>query len=420
VIKAGTRKPAEHHDGLSGLLMSVMAVASGAAVANLYYAQPLLHQIAGSFHIGTALAASIITCTQVGYAASLVLVLPLGDLHPRRRLVSLIFCAAAAALAACALAPGIWVFGAASVTVGCASVAGQTIVPFAADLASPQRRGRVVARIMTGVLLGMLLARTVSGLVAEAAGWRAIYWLSAGAMAAFAVVLFRVLPSEPARPHVPYWSLVRSSFGFLLSLPELRRRAWLGGCAFACFSVAWTALAFLLSGPPYHYSSAVIGLFGLAGVGGVCAANLSGRLADTGRVGPSTLIAAVMLLASFGLLWAGGAELAALIAGIVALDYGTQGMQITNQAVIYSLAPQARSRVNSAYMFCYFAGGALGSVTTGLVLANDGWGGVCVLGAGFALLALAGVAYEWVRPISRRAGPTAAPELASAEASTGR
>jgi predicted MFS family arabinose efflux permease len=383
---------------LSRALVVLIAVATGAVVANLYYAQPILHQIATTFHSGPGPTALIITCTQVGYAAALLLVVPLGDMHQRRTLVTRIFGVAALALVACALAPSLWFFGLASVAVGAASVAGQVMIPFAADLAPEERRGRVVARIMTGLLLGILLARTVSGLVAQLAGWRAIYWLSAGLMVVFAGVLWRALPTEAPRPRQRYAGLVGSSLKLLVDEPVLRRRAWHGACAFAAFSVLWTAMAFLLSGPPYHYSNAVIGLFGLVGAAGIAAANLAGKLADSARSGASTLVAGALLAGSFALLWQGRTSLAALIIGIVVLDIGTQGMQITNQAIIYALRPDARSRINSAYMVCYFIGGAIGSVGAGLAYAARGWSGVCLLGACFGLLTLAMTAVDRLKP----------------------
>jgi predicted MFS family arabinose efflux permease len=392
---------------LSRSLVVIIAVATGAVVANLYYAQPVLHQVAHDFHSGSGLASLIITATQVGYAAGLLLVVPLGDLHPRRLLVVRIFGIAAIALVACALAPNIWVFGLASVAVGTASVAGQVMIPFAADLAQPERRGRVVARIMTGLLLGILLARTVSGLVAQLAGWRAIYWFSAALMVIFAGILWRALPDEGPRPHHRYWNLVGSSLRLLVDEPVLRRRAWHGASAFACFSVLWTSIAFLLSGSPYHYSSAVIGLFGLVGAGGIFAANLAGKLADSDRSAGATLVAGILLTGSFGLLWFGRSSLAALIVGIIVLDIGTQGMQITNQAIIYALRPDARSRINSAYMVCYFIGGAAGSLTAGVVYGSHGWGGVCLLGAGFGILTLFMTVFERVRPVVGRSAPPA-------------
>jgi predicted MFS family arabinose efflux permease len=362
VTGASTHSESGAPAGLSRGLVVLIAVATGAVVANLYYAQPVLHQVARSFHSGPGATSSIITATQVGYAAGLLLIVPLGDLHPRRALVTRMFCVAAVALVACALAPDLWLFAMASVAVGGASVAGQIMIPFAADLAPEERRGRVVARIMTGLLLGILLARTVSGLVAQAAGWRAIYWLS---------------------------ELVGSSLRLLAEEPVLRRRAWHGACAFAAFSVLWTTIAFLLSGSPYRYSNAVIGLFGLVGAGGIVAANLAGKLADSARVRATTIGTGVLLAGSFALLWAGRTSLAALIVGIVVLDMGTQGMQITNQAVIYALRPDARSRINSAYMVCYFLGGAAGSLAAGALYASHGWAGVCLLGTGFGVLTLA-------------------------------
>ena len=398
---ASTESPEGHV--LSRALVALIAVATGAVVANLYYAQPVLHQVARSFHSGPGPTSSIITATQIGYAAGLLLIVPLGDLHPRRALVTRLFLVSTVALVGCALAPNLWLFGLASVAVGAASVAGQVMIPFAADLAPEERRGRVVARIMTGLLMGILLARTVSGLVAQVAGWRAIYWFSAALMVVFASVLWRALPAEGPRPHRSYAELVGGSLRLLVTEPVLRRRAWHGACAFAAFSVLWTTLAFLLSESPYRYSNAVIGLFGLVGAGGIAAANLAGKLADSARATATTVGTGVLLAGSFALLWAGRTSLAALIIGIVVLDIGTQGMQITNQAVIYALRPDARSRINSAYMVCYFLGGAVGSVSAGALFGTHGWAGVCLLGAGFGMLTLAMSAYDRVRPAATRA-----------------
>jgi predicted MFS family arabinose efflux permease len=384
--------------GISSGLVALMAVATGAIVANLYYSQPLLHLVSKDLHIGTTAASSIVTITQVGYAAGLLLVVPLGDLHPRRTLAVLMFLAAAVSLVACAVAPDFAVFLVGSLAVGCASVGGQIMIPFAADLAPDERRGRIVARIMTGLLIGILLARTFAGIVAQLAGWRAIYAISAGLMVVFAVVLRRALPGEPQRPRRAYGALVLSSLRLLVDQPMLRRRAGHGACAFAGFSVLWTSLAFLLSGAPYHYSSALIGLFGLVGAAGVLAANLAGKLADAQRVTVSTVAAGVLLTGSFGLMAWGATSLGALLAGIVVLDVGTQGMQITNQAIIYTLVPEARSRINSAYMTCYFVGGAVGSLSAGAVFAAAGWDGVCVLGASFGAASLALSLFDRLRP----------------------
>jgi len=375
-----------------------MAVATGAIVANLYYSQPLLHQISTNFHIGTAATSLVVTCTQVGYAAGLLLVVPLGDLRPRRSLTVALFLLSAAFLMAAAASPTLWIFEVAAVAVGVTSVAGQVMIPFAADLAEPGRQGRIVGTMMTGLLVGILLARTVAGLVAQVAGWRSIYWISAGLMVVLALVMRRALPIEATRPHIPYRRLVGSSLRFLATEPVLRRRAFMGATEFAAFSVLWTSLAFLLSGPPFDYPKAVIGLFGLAGVAGGVAANAAGRLADTERTRIVTTVSALALTGSFGVLALGRRSLVPLILGILLLDIGTQGIQITNQAINYRVRPDARSRVNGAYMVCYFVGGAIGSLTAGMVLAAAGWYGICWLGAGFGLLLNASALLDHVRP----------------------
>ena len=337
-------------------------MATGAVVANLYYAQPVLHLVAHDFHSGSGLASLIITGTQVGYAAGLLLVVPLGDLHPRRILVVRIFGRGRPGPGRRApSSPDIWVFGLASVAVGAASVAGQVMIPFAADLAPPERRGRVVARIMTGLLLGILLARTVSGLVAQLAGWRAIYWFSAALM----VALRRRPVAGPSRRGPPAAPQLLRAWSARRCASWSTSRSCAGGPgtgpapspASACCGRPSPSCS---PGAPYHYSSVVIGLFGLVGAGGILAANLAGKLADSDRRPAPTMVAGVLLIGSFGLLWFGRTSLAALIVGIIVLDIGTQGMQITNQAIIYALRPDARSRINSAYMVCYFIGGAVG------------------------------------------------------------
>jgi predicted MFS family arabinose efflux permease len=241
---------------------------------------------------------------------------------------------------------------------------------------------------MSGLLLGILLSRTVSGLLAQVAGWRAVYVMGAVLMALFALLLAKALPSEPLRPHVPYPSLVAGSFRLLVDLPELRRRAWLGAMAFAGFSVLWTTLAFKLSAAPFFYSQATIGLFGLLGAAGVLAANAAGKLADSSRQALSTDIAAILLTLSFVILGFAGGSLVAIMFGILILDIAVQGLQITNQSIIYALAPEKRSRINSAYMVCYFLGGATGSLVGGLAYASGGWSAACLLGGGIGLLAL--------------------------------
>lgn len=368
-----------------------LATGAGASVANLYYAQPLLQEIARTFHAGAGAAGLVVTATQVGYAAGLLFLVPLGDLVERRRLVATVLVGTAGTLAAAAAAPTLPLFAAALLLVGIASVVAQVLVPFAADLAPDGERGRVVGTVMTGLLLGILLARTAAGLVAQAGGFRAIYALSAVLMVVMAALLRRALPEHKpaaAAARLGYPQLLRSISCLLRDLPVLRRRAAYGALLFASFSVFWTALAFLLSGPPYGYNQSTIGLFGLVGAAGALAASLAGRAGDRGLTRPATGFSIALTLASFALLAAGGRSLVALLAGILALDFGVQGAQVLNQGEIYRLRPDARSRITTAYMTCYFAGGALGSVGAGAAFQRWGWAGICAMGACFSALAL--------------------------------
>ncbi len=374
-----------------------MAMAIGLIVANLYYLQPLLHQVKGDFRISTANASLLLTLTQIGYAAGLAFVVPLGDLVPRRRLVVAIFLVAALMMVGGALLTTFVPFAVVTLVIGLASVGGQVIIPFAADLAEPAQRGRVIARVMTGLLLGILLSRTVSGLVAQVAGWRTVYWAAAVLLALMAFVLHRVLPDEPARSHVRYTKLVAGSFSLLATLPELRRRAWLGALIFAAFNALWTTLSFHLSAAPFHYSNGVIGLFGLFGVAGVVAANLAGHHADKQRSHVATIVAALLITVSFVILAVGRHSFWAIAAGIIVLDAGMQGMQITNQSIIYSLLPEARSRINSVYMVCGFTGASVGSFASGQLYAAYGWTGDCWLGGALGLGLLV-PALLWRRP----------------------
>ena len=305
--------------GMSRSLVLLLAVACGGAVANLYYAQPLLHTLAQAFAVSNGTAGLLVTVSQIGYVLGLALLVPLGDLRERRGLICMALVVTAAALAVAAAAPGIVVFGAAIAAVGVTSVVAQVIVPMSSSPAAEHERGRVVGTVMSGLLIGILGARTVTGLVAAALG----------------------------------------------------------------------------------YGNAVIGLAGVAGAG---AAPAAGRLADRGHGTLTTSATVVVLLASWGILAAGHTSVIALIIGIAVLDLGVQGLHISNQSAIYALAPEARSRLTTAYMVSVFVGGAVLSAVTASLYGSDGWSGVCVLGAATALLALT----VWVATqLSRRTAATA-------------
>ncbi len=393
---AGPAAPRAGRPGLTRPLIVLLATACGAAVANNYYAQPLLHTIGTSFGVPGSTAGLLVTAGQVGYAAGLAFLVPLGDVLERRRLITRMLLVTAAALAAAAAAPAIAVLAAALVVVGVTTVVAQIIVPMTASLAADNQRGRAVGTVMSGLMIGVLMARVVSGLVAAALGWRTVFIIAAVAMLILAAVLRRMLPTIQPSGSISYRALLRSVVTLVREEPVLRQRMALGAVAMGSFSILWTAVAFLLSGPPYHYGSAVIGLFGLAGLAGAVAAPVVGRLADRGYRRYSTLGAIGCLLASWGLLALGGRWLAALIPGVVLLDLGAQALHISNQSDIYALRPEVHSRLNTAYMLGYFTGGAVMSAAASLVFSAAGWNGVCVLGA---LTALAGLA---VWPRTRR------------------
>lgn len=369
-------------------LVFVMAVACGAAVANIYYAQPLLDTLAHLFHVSTGSAGMIVTMTQLGYACGLVLLVPLGDLLERRRLIVTVSIGTALALAGTALSPNIGLFMLTSLLTGLTAVVAQILVPFAAHLADERLRGRVVGRIMTGLLLGILLARTVSGIVADAWGWRTVFWLASGVMLVQALVLWRALPQDWAGSRLRYPALLRSVLTLMREEPLLRRRIVYGAMVFAAFSDLWTTLPFLLGRPPYDYRDAVIGLFGLLGVAGALCASFAGHLHDRGhsRAGTGSFLGLVVL--SFVVMGVFGHHLAAIIAGIILLDLGVQGTQILNQSAIYTLRPEARSRITTAYMTCYFAGGAVGSASSAWLYSLAGWQGAAGLGGAFGLVGL--------------------------------
>jgi predicted MFS family arabinose efflux permease len=374
--------------GISRRLVLLLAAACGAAVANNYYAQPLLHTIATAFGVSEGTAGLLVTAGQAGYAVGLALLVPLGDILHRRRLITLLLVLTAAAQALAAAAPGFAVLASALAIAGVTSVVAQIIVPMAASLAGDDERGRVVGTVMSGLLIGILMARTISGLVASISGWRTVFVMAAVIMLLLAAILWRALPDVGSRETISYGGLLASVLTLVREEPVLRLRMGYGAVAMGCVSILWTPIAFLLSGPPYHYGNAIIGLFGLAGVAGVIAAPMAGRLADRGHARFVTLGAIGLLIASWGLVALGISSIPALVAGIVVLDFAAQALHISNQDAIYALRPAARSRVNTAYMVAYFLSAAAMSAASSAVFGAAGWKGVCALGAVTAASAL--------------------------------
>lgn len=374
--------------GLSPALILLMSVATGLAVASNYYAQPLLDTIARAFNLSASSAGFIVTAAQLGYAAGLLFLVPLGDMFERRMLIVSMTLLAAGGMLITASSQSLTMMIIGTALTGLFSVVAQILVPLAATLASPEMRGKVVGTIMSGLLLGILLARTVAGLLASLGGWRTVYWVASVLMVVMALALWRGLPKVKQENHLNYPQLLASVFSLFTQDKLLRTRALLGCFTFANFSILWTSMAFLLAAPPFNYSEGVIGLFGLAGAAGALGARPAGGLADKGKSHMTTTAGLVLLLLSWAAIWYGHVSVLALIVGILVLDLTVQGVHITNQTVIYRVKPEARNRLTAGYMTSYFIGGAAGSLISASAWQHAGWTGVCAIGAIMAVLNL--------------------------------
>lgn len=356
----------------------LFAVAGGAAVGNLYWAQPLLDDIAADLGTSPASAGLLVTLTQVGYALGILLLVPLGDVVDRRRLVPGVLAASAVALLAAALAPGFSALLVALALVGATTVAGQLLIPLAGDLADPASRGRVVGTIASGVLTGILLSRTVSGVIAEVAGWRSVYVLAAVVAVVLAFLLARAVPRLPRRERVRYPQLIASVVGVVRAHRAVRVTLVVSASVFAVFTMFWTALTFLLSSAPFGYSTTAIGAVGLVGLAGAVAAQRVGRLHDRGWSVPVTGAALVLVLVSLVVAGLGARSIVVVLVAVLLLDVGVQAANVLNQTRLFAIDPAARSRLNTAFVTGNFAGGAVGSAVAGVLWNTGGWTAVTV------------------------------------------
>ncbi len=369
-------------------IVLIMAVAAGFSVANLYYNQPLLAQMGHSVHASARQIGFIPTASQIGYATGLLLVVPLGDIVERRKLIVLLLTLVTFALAATALAQNLAMLTFGSLAVGITTVVPQVLIPFSVQLSTPENRGKTVGVVMSGLLLGILLSRTLSGFISHAYGWRAVYWMAVGLMILLGVTLRYVLPQSVPTASMSYGQLLRSLVPLARREPVLRQAALSGSLLFGAFSAFWATLIFLLESPVYHYNEQVAGLFGLVGAAGAMAAPIFGRLADKGS--PRRLVGwmAGVVLISWIVFYRFGLHLWGLVLGVILLDLGVQAAQVSNQTRVYALSSSEHSRLNTVFMVSYFMGGSAGSLLASYGWSVARWQGVSCVGLAFVGVAL--------------------------------
>ena len=369
-------------------LLFLLAAACAATVANLYYIQPLLSQVAETFAVPDATAGMAVTATQSGYALGLLFFVPLGDRVEERGLIMKMTLLSGVFLLATGFSPNLPFLLIFSCALGAVTIVPQLIVPMTAHISAPEDRGGNIGIVMSGLLIGILLSRTLSGFLGDVIGWRSVFRLMAAAMLALALLLRFLLPPCPAQTNEPYRKLMTSLPRLVRTLPVLRESAVNGALMFGAFSAFWTSLIFLLRTPAFNMGSREAGLFSLAGVGGALIAPVVGRFADRRGARFTVGIAVLLSCAGYLALFLAGKTLVGLIVGVVLLDLGNQSGQVSNQSRIQAISDEMRSRINTVFMVSYFIGGAVGSSLSSLLWGLMGWNGVCLAGGGMAALAL--------------------------------
>lgn len=389
--------------GLSGAMALLFALACGLSVANIYLAQALLDAMAHDLGIAPAAIGMVVTFTQIGYALGLILLVPLGDLADRRRLIVGQTALSAIALIIVGTASHAAVLFAGMVLVGLLAVVVQVLVAFAATLATPDGRGRAIGTVTSGVVGGILLARFVSGALADIGGWRLVYLVSAGLMLVMAALLLRLLSGSPkaTKAGLSYPSLLRSTAALFAEEPVLRERALFAFLIFADLNVFWTSIVLPLSAPPFALSHTTIGLLGIAGFAGALAARNAGRLADLGWAQRTTGLSLMLMLGAWAVFACLHVSPWFIVAGVIMLDLGLQAVHVTSQSLIIAARPDAASRLVGGYMVFYSIGSAVGGLASTMMYAVAGWDGVCMLGAGISAAAL----LVWIITASRTETP---------------
>lgn len=358
---------------MSGALTLLFALSGGVAVGNLYWAQPLLGTIGTDLGVSTGLTGLLVTTVQIGYALGVFFLVPLGDTVQRRRMIPLMMLVSAVALIATALAPNFAVLLIALFAVGVSSITGQILTPLAGDLAQPERRGRTVSMVASGLMFGILISRAISGLIADVAGWRTVFFFAAALTIVFAILLARSVPTLEVGDRVRYLALLRSVLGAVVEYPRLRIFIVLGACIMSVFTLLWTGLTFLLSAAPYEFSVTQIGLVSLIGVVGALAAQNVGRFYDRGwatrTIGAGfavTLIAMLLILFS-------SENFAVVLIAVALSSIGIQSVLVLVQTSVMAINPEARSCLNTVIVVGNFIGGAIGSSLAVFLWQAGGW-----------------------------------------------
>jgi Arabinose efflux permease len=373
---------------LTKLLILVMSIACGLTVANLYYIQPLLGDIAKTFHVDQLSIGFAAMLTQIGYAIGMIFILPLGDIKEKRNLIVIMLLFSVISLMSMFFSSNIYILTISSFAVGFTSIIPQLIIPLAAQLSNPQQRGQTIGTIMSGLLIGILLSRTVSGILGSYLCWRIVYLIAAIMMFALMLILRKLIPLCNPISDIKYSELLKSMIHLIKTEPILRESSLNGALIFSAFSAFWTSLIFLLESSHYNMGAEAAGLLGLVGVSGALAAPLVGKVADKRGSRFAIGICIVVVIVSYLLFFLFGFKIWGLVLGVILLDLGVQSCNVSNQARVHSLNEETRNRLNTIYMVSFFLGGAFGSFLGSYSYSHFGWYGVCTFGIITQILAL--------------------------------
>lgn len=373
---------------LTNLLILIMSIACGLTVANLYYIQPLLADIAKTFHVSQLSIGFAAMLTQIGYAVGMIFILPLGDIKEKRSLIVMVLLCSIISLMSMFFSSNVYILIISSFAIGFTSIVPQLIIPLAAQLSNPQQRGQTIGTIMSGLLVGILLSRTISGILGGYFGWRTVYLIAAIMMLALMLILRKLIPLCKPVSDLKYTELLKSMVYLIKTEPILRKTSLNGALMFSAFSAFWTSLIFLLESSHYNMGSEAAGLLGLVGISGALAAPMVGKLAD--KKGPRFAIGIciIIVIISYLFFFLFGFKMWGLILGVILLDLGVQSCNVSNQAIVQALNEKTRNRLTTIYMVSFFLGGALGSFLGSLSYSHFGWYGVCTFGMATQIIAI--------------------------------